>query len=143
MIHLTAKLVAAYLGNHTVATSDIPEFIRLTYAALVGTTSADSPSEDLRPSAVPVKKSITSEAIICLDCGKHQKTLKRHLRTAHGLTPDDYRAKWSLPATYPMVAPDYAERRSQMARQIGLGRKPKAAGVAEVVKPKRGRPRLS
>jgi len=123
MINLTTKIVAAYLGNNTIATADIPDLIRKTYAALIGTTSpASAPAEPLQP-AVSVKKSVSADGINCLECGKKQKMLKRHLSTAHGLSVADYRTKWSLPSDYPMVAPDYAARRSELAVAIGLGRK--------------------
>jgi len=123
MINLTTKIVAAYLGNNSIATADIPDLIRTTYSALIGTASpASAPAEPLQP-AVSVKKSVSADGINCLECGKKQKMLKRHLSTAHGLSVTDYRAKWSLPSDYPMVAPDYAARRSELAVAIGLGRK--------------------
>ena len=122
-IDLTTKIVAAYLGNNVVAASDIPDLIRKTYSALVGTASPAALPVEARQPAVPVKKSVTPDAIICLDCGVPHKMLKRHLHTAHDLTVDEYRAKWSLAADYPVVAPDYAARRSALAVSIGLGRK--------------------
>lgn len=120
---LTAKLVAAYLGNTTIAIGDVPTLIASTYAALVNTASPEPAPAEPQPPAVSVKKSVTADAIVCLECGKRQKMLKRHLHTAHGLSVEDYRSKWSLPADYPMVAPDYAARRSQLAIDHGLGRK--------------------
>ena len=123
MIHLTAKLVAAYLGKNPVAAGDVPDLIRSVHAVLVRIASpAPEPVEPQQP-FVSIKKSVTPEAIICLECGKSQKMLKRHLATAHGLSVDAYRANWSLPAEYPMVAPNYAQHRSQLAIKIGLGRK--------------------
>jgi predicted transcriptional regulator len=122
-IALTARLVAAFVKNNKVAVGDVIDLINTTYATVAGLSAPPAPvAEPLQP-AVPIKKSITAEAVICLECGKPHKTLKRHLTTSHDLTVDEYRAKWSLPADYPMVAPNYAERRSQMAVTIGLGRK--------------------
>ena len=122
MTTFSAEIVAAYLGKNTVAIRDIPDLIRTTYAALSGTASplAVQPANRLVP-AVSVRKSVTSGAVICLDCGKPYKMLRRHLNTSHGLSVDDYRAKWNLPANYPVVAPDYATRRSELAKTIGLG----------------------
>ena len=121
-IELTAKIVSAYVSNNTVAASDIPGLINQVYAALtrVSGKSGDSPSEPLRP-AVSVKKSITPEYIVCLEDGKKFKSLKRHLRTQYNMTPEQYREKWALGADYPMVAPNYAAARSQLAKQMGLG----------------------
>jgi len=125
---LTAKLTAAYVANNTLAAGDVPELIRATYAALVATTSPiSSPAAPVEP-AVFVRKSVTPSAIICLECGERLKMLKRHLRTAHDLSVDAYRAKWSLPRDYPVVAPDYAAHRSELAVKIGLGRKREAVG---------------
>jgi predicted transcriptional regulator len=128
---LTSKIVAAYLGKNTVAAADIPALIRLTYSALVSTSSPAPATEESLVPAVPVKKSVTPGAIICLECGNKQKMLKRHLGTAHDLTVDEYRTKWSLPADYPMVASDYAARRSQLAHSFGLGRKKSVVELTE------------
>ena len=122
-IELTAEIVSAYVSNNTVAAAEIPGLINQVHAALtrVSGKSGDAPSEPLRP-AVSVKKSITPEYIVCLEDGKKLKMLKRYLRTRYGLTPDAYRAKWNLPADYPMTAPNYAAQRSDFAKQIGLGK---------------------
>lgn len=123
-LRLAAKVVAAYVGQNTLPAQQIPDLIQSVYQAFQS-ASAPEPEpavEVLRP-AVPVKKSITPEYIICLEDGKKLKMLKRHLRTNYNMTPEEYRAKWNLPADYPMVAPNYAEQRSQFAKQIGLGRK--------------------
>lgn len=122
MTTFATEIVAAYLGENTVTVADLPDLIRTTHAALVGTASlvAEQPANRLVP-AVPVRKSVTPGAVICLDCGKAYKMLRRHLETSHGLSVDDYRAKWNLPANYPVVAPDYATRRSELAKTIGLG----------------------
>ncbi|CUW41699.1 putative transcriptional regulatory protein MucR [Magnetospirillum sp. XM-1] len=124
-VSFAARIVAAYLRNHEIPITDLPELIKATYAALVG-AEASSPLEADRPiPAVPIKKSITRDFVSCLECAKKQKMLRRHLATAHGLSVEEYRAKWSLPADYPMAAPSYAKKRSEMAIKIGLGRKPK------------------
>ena len=121
-IGLTAEIVSAYVGNNTVASADIPALINQVHTALLRVMSgeAQSPSEPLKP-AVPIKKSITPDFIVCLEDGKKFKSLKRHLRTQYNMTPEQYRDKWSLPADYPMVAPNYAAARSQLAKQMGLG----------------------
>jgi predicted transcriptional regulator len=121
-IGLTAEIVSAYVSNNTVASADIPALINQVHTALLRVTSADahSPSEPLKP-AVPIKKSINPDFITCLEDGKKFKSLKRHLRTQYNMTPEQYRDKWSLPADYPMVAPNYAAARSQLAKQMGLG----------------------
>ncbi|MBI4367149.1 MAG: MucR family transcriptional regulator [Deltaproteobacteria bacterium] len=121
-IELTAEIVSAYVSNNTVAAAEIPGLINQVYAALsrVSGKSGDAPAEPLKP-AVSVKKSITPEYIVCLEDGKKFKSLKRHLRTQYSMTPEQYREKWGLGADYPMVAPNYAAARSQLAKQMGLG----------------------
>ena len=121
-IELTAKIVSAYVSNNTVPTGEITALINQVYVALnrVSGKSGDAPSEPLRP-AVSVKKSITPEYIVCLEDGKKFKSLKRHLRTQYNMTPEQYREKWALGGDYPMVAPNYAAARSQLAKQMGLG----------------------
>ena len=121
LLAMVAQIVAAQLSNNTVPAGDIPKLIHEVYAALAGLGQAQAkPAERLEP-AVPVKKSVTADYIVCLEDGKKLKMLKRHLRTAYGLTPEQYREKWGLPPDYPMVAPNYAKKRSSLARQIGLG----------------------
>ena len=121
-IELTATIVSAYVSNNTVSASEIPALINQVHAALnrVSGKSGDAPAEPLKP-AVSVKKSITPEHIVCLEDGKKFKSLKRHLRTQYNMTPEQYREKWGLGADYPMVAPNYAAARSQLAKQMGLG----------------------
>ena len=121
-IELTAQIVSAYVSNNTVPAAEIPGLINQVHAALarVSGKGGDSPSEPLRP-AISVKKSITPEYIVCLEDGKKFKSLKRHLRTQYNMTPEQYRDKWSLATDYPMVAPNYAAARSQLAKQMGLG----------------------
>ncbi|NGO54074.1 MucR family transcriptional regulator [Mesorhizobium camelthorni] len=127
-IGLTAGVISAYVSNNPVPVSDLPALIAQVHQSLVRLTngSATEPVEKLVP-AVPIKKSVTPEYIVCLDDGKKFKSLKRHLKTTFGITPEEYRAKWNLPADYPMVAPSYAATRSELAKKMGLGRKPKAA----------------
>ena len=121
-IQLTAEIVSAYVSNNTVPAGDIPSLITQVHAALSRVTGApgEPAAEPLKP-AVAVKKSITPEYIVCLEDGKKFKSLKRHLRTQYNMTPEQYRDKWGLPADYPMVAPNYAAARSDLAKQMGLG----------------------
>jgi predicted transcriptional regulator len=139
MIKETAEIVSAYLANNHLPENEIPDFIRSIYRALAATTSQEPATEAVRAQpAVSVKKSVTPAAVICLECGKKFSMLKRHLRTDHHTTPDEYRAKWGLPSAYPMVAPDYAARRSALAVENGLGHKTIAAATVEET-PKQGR----
>ena len=121
-IELAADIVSAYVSNNSVASGDLPNLISDVYAALmkVSAGKTEAPAEPLKP-AVPLKKSITPDYIICLEDGKKFKSLKRHLRTQYNLTPEQYREKWGLPPDYPMVAPNYAQARSNLAKQMGLG----------------------
>ena len=121
-IQLTANIVSAYVSNNTVASAEIPNLIGQVYSALMRISSGQTapPAEPLKP-AVAVKRSVTPEYIVCLEDGKKFKSLKRHLRTQYGITPEQYREKWGLPPDYPMVAPNYAAVRSQLAKQMGLG----------------------
>jgi predicted transcriptional regulator len=121
-IALTAQIVSAYVGNNSVASADIATLIGQVHAALkrVSGGQASMPAEPLKP-AVPVKRSISSDYIVCLEDGKKFKSLKRHLRSRYNMTPEQYRDKWGLPPDYPMVAPNYAAARSQLAKQMGLG----------------------
>ena len=121
-IELTAQIVSAYVGNNSVPTAEIPNLIGQVHSALkrVAGGQMTPPAEPLKP-AVPVKRSITSDYIVCLEDGKKFKSLKRHLRTQYDMTPEQYREKWGLPPDYPMVAPNYAAARSQLAKQMGLG----------------------
>jgi predicted transcriptional regulator len=121
-IELTANIVSAYVSNNPVPTADIPVLIGQIHSALkrISGGQAAAPAEPLKP-AVPVKRSINPDHIVCLEDGLKFKSLKRHLRTRYNMTPDQYREKWALPPDYPMVAPNYAAARSQLARQMGLG----------------------
>lgn len=121
---LTAEIIGAYVMNNTVPSGELPGLIANVHNALsgleAGTAETVSAPEVLKP-AVSIKKSIRNDYLICLEDGKHFKSLKRHLRTHFDLSPEQYREKWGLPATYPMVAPGYAKRRSELAKQMGLG----------------------
>jgi len=121
-IALTANIVSAYVSNNTVPAAEIPALINQVHNALsrVSTHQSVTLAEPLKP-AIPVKKSITPEHIVCLEDGKKFKSLKRHLRTQYNMTPEQYRDKWNLPPDYPMVAPNYAAARSKLAKQMGLG----------------------
>ncbi len=125
LITLTADIVAAHVSNNSVAVSDIPTLIENVHRALNGLSPSEVVAEVERPEpAVSVRASIKPDYIVCLEDGKKLKMLKRHLMTHYNMTPDDYRARWNLPADYPMVAPNYAATRRELAKKIGLGRKP-------------------
>ncbi len=127
LIDMTGKIVAAYVGNNATAVGDLPQLIREIYGALARATEmADLAARGGAAPAVAVKKSVANDYIVCLEDGKRFKSLKRHLRTNHNLTPQQYREKWGLMADYPMVAPSYAATRSKLAKAIGLGQKPRA-----------------
>jgi predicted transcriptional regulator len=131
LLSLTTEIVASFAGNNPIATTDLPTLISAVFTALnnVGKDQVEEAPEAPVP-AVPIKKSIRPDYIICLEDGKKLKMLKRHLATSYGLTPDQYRQRWGLPKDYPMVAPAYAAQRSDLAKQIGLGRKPAPAPAA-------------
>lgn len=121
LLSLTSDIVAAHVSNNTVAVTDLPGLIEQVYKTLAGVGGAADAAADRPTPAVPIKKSITPDFIICLEDGKKLKMLKRHLKTAYDMTPDDYRERWGLPSDYPMVAPNYAKQRSKLAKAIGLG----------------------
>jgi predicted transcriptional regulator len=121
LLPMVTEIVAAHLSNNTVTMTEIPRLINEVYAALSNLGQAQHRPPERQEPAIPLKKSVTADYIVCLEDGKKLKMLKRHLRTAYGLTPEQYREKWGLPADYPMVAPNYAKKRSTLARQIGLG----------------------
>lgn len=134
LLELTADIVSAHVSNNSVSVSDLPGLISAVHQSLSGLGTVTQPVEEEQTPAVPVRSSIKPAYIICLEDGKKLKMLKRHLMTHYKLTPDAYRAKWKLPADYPMVAPNYAELRRSLAHKIGLGRKAAAplAAVAPV-----------
>ena len=129
VLGLTAQIVAAHVSNNAIGPESLPALIRDVYATLAGMGQENVVAEpaDKRQPAVPVKKSVFPDHIVCLEDGKKLKMLKRHLKTAFGLSPDQYRERWGLPQDYPMVAPSYASHRSKLAKKIGLGTKPREA----------------
>ncbi len=133
-LSLATKLATSYVGNNKVARDELPALISSLHDALAKLESG----EPIREPMVPINKSVKRNEIICLECGKGQKTLKRHLTAAHGLTAEEYRARWGLGRDYPLVAPNYAKQRSELAKKIGLGRKP---GAAKAKKPTRSKAR--
>jgi predicted transcriptional regulator len=162
LIELTADIVSAHVSNNTVSLSDVPELVKGVHAALarLGSPQAAAEPEGKTP-VVSARASVKPDFITCMECGQKQKTLKRHLMTAHGLTPDQYRKDYGLPSSYPMVAPNYSAQRGALAKAIGLGRKKaepaveasadaapkasrrKAAAASQDAAPKRGRRELS
>jgi predicted transcriptional regulator len=138
ILRLVTDVISNYLKKNPVPASELPAVINSVYAALSGPQAAPAPAPEVRPEpAVAVKRSITPDYIICLEDGKKLKMLKRHLATAYGLTPDEYRQRWNLAADYPMVAPNYAAQRSTLAKQIGLGSRSRTAPPPKPVR--RGR----
>lgn len=128
LIELAAEIVSAYVSNNSVPAADLPGLINDVFTALtrVGTPVVEVAAEPLKP-AVPVKKSVHNDFIICLEDGKKFKSLKRHLRTQYNMSPEQYREKWALPPEYPMVAPNYAAARSRLAKEMGLGQQRRRA----------------
>jgi predicted transcriptional regulator len=136
LLGLTAEIVSAHVSNNSVSIHDLPNVIQEVYRTLQTLDRPAPPPPEKPQPAVPVKKSITPEFLICLEDGKKLKMLKRHLKTAFNLTPDQYREKWGLGSDYPMVAPNYTKHRSTLAKRIGLGTKPRAKPIPA---PTRGR----
>jgi predicted transcriptional regulator len=124
MIQNVAEIVAAFVKRNQVPSTELPALIQQVSQSLSGLGKAPVAAPVLTP-AVPIRRSLAAETITCLDCGQTSKTLKRHLTSAHGLTPDQYRSRWNLPTTYPMVAPGYSAKRSALAKSLGLGTKPR------------------
>lgn len=124
IVELTSKIAAAYVGNHAISVSELPHLVNIISDAISRAAGPEKNenSPALAP-AVPIKKSVKPDSITCLECGKTLRTLKRHLDADHGLSVADYKAKWGLPSEYPVVAPNYAKARSELARKLGLGRK--------------------
>lgn len=131
LLELTVKVVSSHISNNTVSPDQLPDLIRQVYQTLNTIDKNGSDTEKLQP-VVPIKRSVFPDYIVCLEDGKKLKMLKRHIQSAYGLTPEQYRERWNLPADYPMVAPNYAERRSSLAREIGLGRKNVTSSKGEV-----------
>ena len=122
LLHLTTEIAASYFANNTVNSNEIPSVIENVFKTLSGLGKEVDALADRPQPAVPIKKSIQNDYLVCLEDGKKLKMLKRHLKTAYDMSPEQYRERWGLPADYPMVAPSYAERRSQLAKDIGLGK---------------------
>ena len=136
LLSLTTEIVASFVGNNPVAIGDLPAVIATVFGTLRSVTQGEAEKAAEAPvPAVPIKKSIGTDYLICLEDGQKVKALKRHLVSRHHLTPDQYRQRWGLPKTYPMVSPAYAAQRSELARQIGLGRKPAAAAPSPAPEP--------
>lgn len=151
LVTLTADIVSAHVGHNAVTVDDMPALIKSVYASLENLGKTVEAPQEKRDPAVSVRASVKPDALTCLECGNKMKMLKRHLATDHGITPAEYRQAWGLPSDYPMVAPNYAARRKELAVKIGLGRKPKAktemssaapadgqSEADELAKPKRG-----
>ena len=138
LLALTAEIVSAYAGNNAMDTGAVPGLIGAVFARLTELATDEKPLPETLTPAVPIRRSVTDDYIICLEDGKKLKMLKRHLMTAYGMTPEVYRAKWGLKPDYPMVAPAYAAKRQELAKKIGLGRKPRAS---EPVVARKGRSR--
>ena len=145
-IEMAAEIVSAYVSNNSLPAGELPALLQAVHASLekIGTGGAAEPQPQAKQPVVPVKKSVGNDFIVCLECGRKFKSLKRHLQTAHALNPDEYRTKWSLNRSYPMVAPAYANARSTLAKQMGLGQKktetaPAKSGSASAGRKSRGR----
>lgn len=132
LLEMTSMIVSAHISNNQTNPADVPVLIRNIYLTLKNIDAApEAPAHQERPEpAVPIRKSITPDYVICLEDGRKLKMLKRHLKTTYNMTPDDYRARWGLPTDYPMVAPNYAAKRSSLAQEIGLGKKNRKAAPA-------------
>ncbi len=146
-LHLATDIVAAYVSNNKVATEELPALMADIYQSLQDIAAGDASLRATKDPAVPISKSITPDYVICLEDGKKLKMLKRYIRTHYQLSPEEYKRKWDLPADYPMVAPNYAKKRSAFAKKIGLGTQ--RASAAPIGRPKkkstkkRGRPKKS
>jgi predicted transcriptional regulator len=138
LLEMTADIVSAYVGNNNVQATEVPGLISSIHAALTQVSNgAVEPEPEVKDPAVPVRKSITPDFLICLEDGRKFKSLKRHLRTKYNMSPEEYRAKWGLAKDYPMVAPNYAKARSDLAKSMGLGqggRKPARAAAGRAKK---------
>ena len=134
VLGLTAQIVSAHVSNNVVSREALPELIQQVFSTLMSAGTEQVEPERQQP-AVPVKKSVFAEYLVCLEDGKKLKMLKRHLQTSYNMTPEQYRERWGLPHDYPMVAPRYAEHRSELAKKIGLGRKPAADAAVEAATP--------
>jgi len=127
LLQWTSQILSSHLRSTTVPLSELPDLVRTVYRTLEGVSGGGPTAPDLTP-AVPIRRSVTPDHIVCLEDGRKLKMLKRHLKTAYDMTPEEYRARWGLPADYPMVAPNYAKQRSNLAKKIGLGRQRSGGG---------------
>lgn len=143
LVEMAAEIVSAYVRNNSVPATDLPQLLQSIHTSLSGIVNGPTPEIVKEPQQpkVPVKKSVTDDFIICLEDGKKFKSLKRHLHSEHGLSPQEYRAKWSLAKDYPMVAPAYANARSSLAKTLGLGRKSSAPAVESAAATPEARPK--
>ena len=123
VLKMATGIISAFVANNAVPAADLPDLIRTVHATIIDLAKADTPTFEAPEPAVSIAKSITPDYLVCLEDGRKLKMLKRYLRSRYDMTPEDYRARWSLPADYPMVAPNYAKLRSQHAKDIGLGKK--------------------
>ena len=139
VLKLTAQIVSAQIGKKEVAADALPSLIQAVYRSLATDGDVEAAAAAAQTPAVPIKKSVFPDYIVCLEDGKKLKMLKRHLQTSYGLSPDAYRAKWGLPREYPMVAPSYAATRSGLAKKLGLGRKPSSEPVVSKLPARRAR----
>ena len=139
LLALTAEIVAAQVGNNTISATEVAGLIQSVFDTLGRLAGDEPPAPPEQTPAVPIRRSVTDDHIVCLEDGKKLKMLKRHLMTDHGMTPQEYRAKWGLKPDYPMVAPAYAAKRTELAFKIGLGRKPTPTPAPEPEKPTRRR----
>jgi predicted transcriptional regulator len=128
LLEYTTEIVAAHVSNNTVAVPDLPDLIHQVYRTLASVESSSGTLQERPEPAVPIKKSVHNDYIVCLEDGKKLKMLKRHLKTAYNMTPDEYRERWGLASDYPMVAPSYAAQRSSLAKKIGLGTRARRGG---------------
>ncbi|HLJ21696.1 MAG TPA: MucR family transcriptional regulator [Stellaceae bacterium] len=130
LLTLTTEIVAAHVSKNTVAAADLPQLISQVYQSLANVGKGQAPTAERPDPAVPVKKSIHPDYLVCLEDGKKLKMLKRHLKTAYNMTPEQYRDRWNLAPDYPMVAPNYARQRSRLAKEIGLGTRGRKSSAA-------------
>jgi predicted transcriptional regulator len=133
LLECTTSIISAYVTNNTIQKENLPALISEAFRALAQVEQTRAPVEELKP-AVPIKRSVQPDHIVCLEDGKKFKSLKRHLMSQYNMTPQDYREKWGLPGDYPMVAPNYALARSELAKKMGLGQRQRPAAIAEPVK---------
>ena len=142
ILTLTSEIVSAHVSNNATRGDAVPELIQSVFDKLTALASDEPAPTELTP-AIPIRKSITDDYIVCLEDGRKLKMLKRHLMTAYGMTPEEYRARWGLKADYPMVAPNYSKKRQELAKKIGLGRKPRVVEPEPAPKPKRSRAKIA